>query len=901
LNKNKTTLVLASTVFSFSIIILFVFAAAFAFALSGSSTNYGVYGIQGLGGSQGSSTNYDAGVTAGFEPSGSGSSTNYQLCLGYWCEEEQQQQAPCEPPASGNWVIPPRTTVVCRDRTINMPTNGNLTINGTLIFNNVVLNMMPSGNGNSIIRVEPGGFFDTRDIPPVTGTQHSVIQSPKGNAYLFQVYGGIYFENNAIKNVGYYSPAPPRAPKYGIYLNGATPVTLKNNVISDTIYGIVLENTNGASILGNSISVRSPDTSPRAVYMTASGDNNVANNEFSGYGDVAVWLQQTSNKNKFTSNKFNIPTLTAASLSVSSTDNVILDSVFTKDKLTTIDSSNATREWFHDVHVKNLQGEPIGDANVTITPKELYKPPAPTLAPNPPKFHGQIVKHVTDASGMTPQDEAIQYDQNVAGGNEPSYNPYNVTACAWRGSMVCNSVFPTLDASGTTEVELDVPSSFGCYVAPVPQTIYPPNPSNKLLVTFDDYLIGSGATVSVYCGFGEIQTFTVPKDKTPLEVNCIYPDTAPKDYYAYCRVPPPYYAYGSNVTHVLPGQGQQSVTLAAVPPSGGKKLTSTLYAQFTGVGGGANAVFYCNESAQGGVPRLNTTNANGLATMLCYYEASAPTVFTANVSLQSNINVNATTTVTLDPNAPPSVDLTASVTDAVGPFSSTLIARFVNIEGYAYFKCTAGDTEHRVLIQGDLATYDCSYPRVTENTQFTASVRDESGSYGDSVTITDRAPGAPTATAYPSDVSFLSASCPTNLVLTNETNVTAFLVVRGQPTCPTPEAPIPGSEWTLFVTRPGGQREEEIAPYVCVGGGTTVFTLSTEAEGAYVVELTAHTGSPPGGIGDLSSSCNFRVFHRPPSKFPELPLAFVALLFIGIFIFLSRYSKSESRESKSRK
>ncbi len=165
-------------------------------------------------------------------------------------------------------------------------------------------------------------------------------------------------------------------------------------------------------------------------------------------------------------------------------------------------------------------------------------------------------------------------------------------------------------------------------------------------------------------------------------------------------------------------------------------------------------------------------------------------------------------------------------------------------------------------------------------------------------TSTVRPTGGPTT--YPSDVSFLSASCPTSLVLSNETSVNAFLVIKGQPTCPDSGAPVPGGGvWKFFVTRPSGQKLQEFAPFSCAQG-TTVFTLATDAEGAYVIDITADTDAlpPEQRVGELSSSCNFRVFRRPPSKFPELPLAFVALIFVALFVYLSRYSRYSEKRSK---
>ncbi len=449
----------------------------------------------------------------------------------------------CNPPASSatnaNWTIPFGAMQYCRDRTIPMPSDGNVNIAGILIFSNVTLQMMPTVDGSSKIFVDTTGTFTVKNLNPSV-PQHSVIQSGscvggcQAPAYLFQVYGKIDFENNDVSSVGY--DAAPSGQARGIYLQGANAV-FTNNTISNTPNGLILQGVNNAQIEGNTITVKRPAGAANpahALYLTDSSTNNqIKLNKFIYPDDQSLGVAfDSSSQNKLTSNVFdetsgNNKAVYGEHYSLS---NIVLDSgipqnVHDKAHIVTDAESTVTREWYHNVHVKYRDDVDVPNAAVEIMPAQSYSNPAPIPPSGAPIFHGTNFTANTNATGFTPVNETIQYDQKTNVDNEVLYNKYNVTACVNRpDGRICSSLLTDITSSTTTEITIDALHNYGCEITLDPQNLYPPVLTNTMSVTFDPNgnYAGKEGTYTCARGVGNWLQFRVPSNLI-FEAPCQYP------------------------------------------------------------------------------------------------------------------------------------------------------------------------------------------------------------------------------------------------------------------------------------------------------------------------------------------------------------------------------------------
>ena len=249
----------------------------------------------------------------------------------------------------------------------------------------------------------------------------------------------------------------------------------------------------------------------------------------------------------------------------------------------------------------------------------------------------------------------------------------------------------------------------------------------------------------------------------------------------------------------------------------------------------------------------------------------------------------------------PLVVLTANPSTGTGIFRSNLTATFSNMTispNNVLLDCLENPLQTIPMLQVSAFVYteNCTYPNVTSTRTYqtrVSAVGPKVEALSAIASVTDNpTPTPPTPPSYPPGVSFLSAVCPTSLVLGSSTNVTGFLVVNGTPTCLIP----PNIDnWQFNLTYPNSTISIlGIVPQSGCVGGNNVFIVGTPDKGRYTVDLVAYPNDPllP-EIISLSSSCSFTVLPNPPSQFPDVPLIVVVLAALGVFVYLARYNKKK--------
>lgn len=201
------------------------------------------------------------------------------------------------PPATGDWVV--NTVVECNSTVITQ--NGNLTIDGSLSFNNVTLRMNSTVMGQYGIEVNNMGAFY---INSKDGAPSVITNGDNATAYYtFQVKTGSTFEmrNSELYNAGF----AWNLPNYnwaGLWINTDNTI-IDNNLISNNHFiGILLYNSDNHTITNNIIRNNDWD----GIWGSNSHGNLIQNNEIFSNGDDGISLSSASgtviNLNKVYSN-----------------------------------------------------------------------------------------------------------------------------------------------------------------------------------------------------------------------------------------------------------------------------------------------------------------------------------------------------------------------------------------------------------------------------------------------------------------------------------------------------------------------------------------------------------------------------------------------------------------------
>lgn len=223
-------------------------------------------------------------------------------------------------------------------------------------------------------------------------------------------------------------------------------------------------------------------------------------------------------------------------------------------------------------------------------------------------------------------------------------------------------------------------------------------------------------------------------------------------------------------------------------------------------------------------------------------------------------------------NANAGCTLTADPSDFTGPQDVKLTAQFenVNYDGTAAFDCGNGVYQTADL-SGGTAVATCNYPPVPQTTVY--NVKAKFCDIECSSTATNHF-----------GKSYVTLSCPTYVVTTGTTKITAQVYVDGEPKC--------DPEMQLKVKPPNAEDWITYADSSCsnTASGPNVFEIDSNLDGHY--ELKAISSLLPG-----EAACAFTALHTRMVSLPDLNVVLVTLVALLALFFLARAKKIKRKKT----